>query len=117
MVVIEGEPYAISTIYLRLEGVKEAVSIPFSEAMAIFTNVSFDYKASKAASTTNGSIHYVIKGDTEQAKNEIYIVAKPEVIKRLQSALYSGRPEVIVDMAIQPEDERLVDEVKQLIAT
>lgn len=107
-------PYSIAMVYVKLAGDKDIKSLPFVEALAIFTNVSFDYNASQTATREKGSIHYVITGDTEQAKGKTYVVSKKDVIDRLQMDIYENT-EQIIDMAIQPEDYRLVPEVNQLI--
>jgi hypothetical protein len=55
-----------------------------------------------------------LSGATETEKNKTYPVAKGDLIKRLQADLFNNKFKII-DLAIQPEDERLTEEVKQLI--
>jgi hypothetical protein len=114
MVLFEGMPYPIPVIYLKLAGEKEVVSLPFTEALAILTNVSFDYKTSKETSKEKGQVYYIITGDSEHGKNKTYMVSKADAIQRLQQDIYDNKSK-IADMVIQPEDERLTEEVKQLM--
>ena len=114
MVLFHGMPYTIPFIYLKIAGSNEVLSIPFTEAVAFFTNVSYHYKASIEQSRKVNSVIFVISGDTEAEKNKTYSVAKGDLIKRLQTELFNDKFK-ITDLAIQPEDERLTEEVKQLI--
>ena len=113
MVIFEGMPYDIPMVYLRVAGMNEVLSLPFSEAMGFLTNTEFDHRASQAKSA-NGESNFVIKGDTPESKGKTYIVSKAELIKRLQSDIYGDKFK-ITDMAIQPEDELMTSEVKTLI--
>ena len=114
MVIFEGLPYPQAIIYIKLAGEKEIVSIPFNEALAILTDVQYDYRGSLTLSTETNT-QYVIKGNTEQAKNKTFTVSKAELIKRLQSDIYEDNAQHIADLAIQPEDELMVSDVKKLI--
>jgi hypothetical protein len=114
MVIIEGMPYHLPMVYLKVAGSNEVASLPFTEALGILTNVTFDYRASQAKTKESNTPTYVISGDTEETKGKTYIVTKEEMIKRLQLDIYEDKYK-ITDMAIQPEDELLVEEVKILI--
>jgi len=120
MVLFEGLPFPISMVYIKTAGDKDVTSIPFSEALAILTNVEFDYRASQIKTKEMGVAHYVIKGDTAAEKNRVYIVSKTELIQRLQTDIYDDVEEEtkkITDIAVQPEDERLIADVITLIGT
>ena len=108
-------PYPIPIVYIKTAGDKEVTSLPFSEALAILTNVEYDYRASQQMTKEKGAVFYVIKGDTETEKNRMYVVSKAELISRLQTDIYDEEPKKITDIAIQPEDERLIADVAALI--
>ena len=114
MVTFDGLPYPMDIIYLKVAGAKEVVSIPFTEALGILDNVSFDYRESKSKSIQEADQHYVIKGDTEKEKNKTFVVSKRDLIKRLQLDIYEDKHK-IADMAIQPMDELITSEVQQFI--
>jgi hypothetical protein len=114
MVIFEGMPYPQAYIYIKLAGEKEIVSIPFNEALAVLTDVKFDYRESIAKSSEN-NIQYVIVGTTEEGIRKTFIVSKAKLIERLQGDIYEDNAQHIADLAIQPEDERLAEEVKELI--
>jgi hypothetical protein len=107
--------YPLDIIYLKVSDKKGIISIPFVEAVAILTNVTFDFKASVAKSVEAAEIYYVIKGNTDKEKNKIFEVSKPELIKRLQLDIYDNKTKII-DMAIQPGDELQTDEVTKFIS-
>ena len=114
MVLFEGMPYPIAVVYLKVAGTKEPISLPFIEAMSMFTNVTFDHRASRTLTEQGDGTKYSIKGDTEKAKNKTYIVSKQELMKKLELDIYNNQFK-ITDMAIQPMDELITEEVKQLI--
>jgi hypothetical protein len=57
---------------------------------------------------------FIVTGDTENEKGKTYTLTKDDMIKRLEMDIWNSKFK-IVDMAIQPEDELLVEEVKKLI--
>lgn len=114
MVTFDGMPFPIDVIYLKVAGTKEILSIPFTEALGILTDVSFDFRASNAKSIEEAEPHYVIKGDTEKEKNKTFVVSKRDLIKRLQLDIYEDKQK-ITDMVIQPMDELLTSEVQKFI--
>lgn len=114
MVKFEGVPYPITIVYLKLDN-DEVLSIPFVEALDSLNNLVYDHEASKKISEQEGTQSIVIHGDTETAKNKTYAVTREQLMRRFSTALYNT-PEVVVDMAIQPEDELMTDEVQKLIA-
>jgi hypothetical protein len=117
MVLFEGMPYPISIVYIKTAGDREVVSLPFSEALAILVDVQYDYRASQSTSSEKGAPHYVVKGCADDGVPKTYIVSKGDLISRLQSDIYDDSSKKITDIAIQPEDERLIGDVEALIAT
>ena len=112
--IFEGRPYECAIVYLKVAGTKGAVSLPFSEALAILTNVEFDYAASVAKSNSTGSTVFVIKGDTDKDKNKTYEVSKSELMTRLQMDIYEDKQK-ISDIVIQPSDELMTPAVQQFL--
>lgn len=112
MVLFEGMPYQIPMIYLKVAGNKEVVSMPLWEAITVLKDISYDYNASIAESKI-GKTHYVFKGENATGK-AVECITKEELIKHLQANIYNDKFK-IVDMAIQPEDEHLIDAVNKLI--
>jgi len=109
-------PYPLDMVYIKLAGKTEIVSIPLFEAVAILNNASFDYNGSKAKSIEKGVETYVFKGDTSKEKNKVFVVPKEKLRITLEADIYdNNKADRITDLAIQPMDELLVNEVKKLI--
>lgn len=113
MVLFPGLPYPISIIYLKIAGSTDLVSIPFCEALDMLTNIEFDYEKTKEETQKEGTQHYVFSGDDAQGKTQIYIVTQREMIQHLEKGIYANKYK-IADMAVQPVDELIVEEVKKL---
>ena len=115
MVLFPGLPYPIAMIYIKVAGNNEPQSIPFVEGLAMLKNIEFDYKQSLEQTQKHGQPHYVFTGNEEEGKKiETYVVSKREMTQHLEQDIYAGRYK-IADIAIQPADELIVEEVKKLV--
>ena len=112
--IFEGRPFECAIVYLKVAGEKEVLSLPFTEALAILTNVEFDYESSISESQAKNSAMFVIKGDTDKVKNKVYVVAKKELIERLQLDIYEDKQK-ITDIIIQPSDEMMTKAVQEFL--
>jgi hypothetical protein len=114
MVIFEDKAYPIDMLYLKVAGIREVISLPFIEAMAILINVSYKSRESINKSVERAESVFVIEGDTETEKQRVFTVTKPELIKRLQMDIYKDEFK-ITDLAIQPRDEFILNEIREFI--
>lgn len=115
MVILPGVPYKIDMLYMRLANPNiGVVSMPLCEAFDGVKNIKYNRERTQAVTEQKGGYTVCFNADKDSEKNKSFEIPAPELASILEATIYN-KQQKILNLAVQPEGELLVDEVKQLI--
>jgi len=102
-------------LYMRLDDEGKTVdSMPFCEAFDGINNVRYNRDQTQKLSEEKGVYTVCFTADKDTEKNKNFMIPVSQLATMFQATIYENKQKIL-NLAVQPEGELLVQEVQQLI--